>query len=132
MPRFSRNPSSSTRTIDARLDEMRPSPTEAVAVALLYASVEDPGLSVAVKVFFAAQAAQRFVLISNTYTPSDFNLQSLSMMTKLVSVCLLLFSAERGLQQVRCMSTHNRPYAGRAHRRREPTISRRRILMGTD
>ena len=75
---------------------MRPSPTEAVAVALLYASVEDPGLSVAVKVFFAAQAAQRFVLISKTYTPSDFNLQSLSMMTKLVSVCLLLFSQSRG------------------------------------
>ena len=78
-----------------------PAARAAVAVALLYAAVEDASLSVAVKVSFAAQSAQRFVLVSRTYVRSDFNMHSLSMMSKLVSICLLLFSAERGLQQVR-------------------------------
>ena len=77
---------------------------KAVIMALLYHS---GGVSsVAFKLFFAAQCAQRSSVVLSSYlTPmkekKSSNMSSLAMMMRLISICLFSIAVERGRSEVR-------------------------------
>ena len=65
--------------------------------------------SVALKVFLAAQSAQRSSVVVGTFSAASGNvgrkhsqfasMHSLAMMMRLVSICLFAFAVERGMEQ---------------------------------